>query len=285
VSKPVAVDTHHHFWRYVKGRDAWLDNREDFAQLRRDFLAPEFEAHLRASGVDRTVIVQAANTVEDTESMVATAKQFPFIAGIVGWLPLDDPKATEARLNLYADEPLIKGVRHLILIDPDPNWQVRPGVIESMGLLAERGYTWDSNAGTVAHLEQVVMLAERYPHLKQVIDHLGKPTIAAGLEQPWTSLMARIATYPNVFVKISGIGHVTSITDGGRVAFQPFVDHILERFGPQRVMLGSNWPVAELFGNFEQTWSTTLALLNGCSPIDRAQILGQSASRFYGLGL
>lgn len=277
------VDAHHHFWRYVRGREAWLDERADFAPLRRNFLGPDLAPHLRTNGVDRTVIVQASNSVEDTAFMVAAAKECPFIAGIVGWLPLDDPKATEKQLEIYVQDPKIKGVRHLILIDPDPNWGVRPKVIESMRLIAERGYTWDSNAGTPAHLEHVVMLAEKIPHLKQVIDHLGKPVVGEGMGQPWTALMTRVAAYPNVCVKLSGIGHLTTVADAAKNPLQPFVDHVIASFGAERVMIASNWPVSELWADYTQTWKATLAMLAPCSSRERDEILGRTAARFYGL--
>ena len=177
----------------IRGREPWIDRNPAYAALQRDYLGPALAAHLRATGVDRTVIIQASDTVEETGFMVACARDHPFIAGVVGWLPLDDPRATERQLAIYEADPIIVGFRHLIVFERDPDFCIRPTVIESLRLVAERGYTWDSNASTARHLEHVAVLAERIPALKQVIDHLGKPVFDQGLDQPWTTLMTRAA--------------------------------------------------------------------------------------------
>lgn len=279
------VDAHHHLWRYARGAKPWIDARDELAVLRRDFLAPELETYLRANGIDRTVIVQAADSVEDTAFMLEAARTCGFIAGVVGWAPLDDPAATARRLDLYAEERAIKGLRHLILFDPDPDWCVRPAVIESLRLVAERGYTWDSTATVPRDLEHVATLAEAIPQLKQVIDHLGKPAASAGIWEPWASLMARAASYPNVYVKLSGLANVATLANATAAEIQPYVDHVLEHFGAARVMIASNWPVSNLGAPFAATWNATLATIAGCTPLERADVLGGTANRFYGLGL
>jgi len=277
------VDAHHHLWRYRAGTRPWLDARAELAPLRRDFLGDELAAHLRANGIDRTVIVQAADSLEDTAFMLEAARAHPFVAGIVAWAPLDDPRATETQLERCAREPLVKGFRHLIIFDPDPDWCIRPTVIASLGLLAERGYTWDSTATIPAHLEHVAVIAERIPLLKQVIDHLGKPAATERRWEPWASLMARAATFPNVFVKLSGLANVATLANASSAEFAPYVNHVLECFGPQRVMIASNWPVSNLGAGYTETWNATRALIAGASDADRAEILGGTATRFYGL--
>jgi L-fuconolactonase len=277
------VDAHHHLWRYRAGTRPWLDARAELAPLRRDFLGADLAGELRANGIDRSVIIQAADTLEDTAFMIEAAHAHPFIAGIVGWAPLDDPRATEAQLDRYASEPRIKGFRHLIIFDPDPNWCVRPNVIASLRLVAERGYTWDSTATIPAHLEQVATIAEAIPNLKQVIDHLGKPAATEGLWEPWAALMARAATYPNVFVKLSGLANVATLANATGEQFGPYVDHVIEHFGPRRIMIASNWPVSNLGSPYAETWHATLALIARLPAADRTEILGNTAARFYNL--
>jgi L-fuconolactonase len=277
------VDAHHHLWRYRAGTRPWLDARPELAPLRRDFLGEELSEHLRANGIDRTVIVQAADTLDDTASMIEAAHAHPYVTGIVGWLPLDDPRATAAQLERYATEPRIKGFRHLIIFDPDPNWSVRPSVIDSLRLVAERGYTWDSTATIPVHLEQVATIAELIPQLKLVIDHLGKPAATEGLREPWSALMARAATYPNVYVKLSGLANVATLANATGAQFGPYVEHVLHHFGPRRVMIASNWPVSNLGSPYAQTWQATLALIETLPTADRAEILGGTATRFYNL--
>lgn len=279
------VDAHHHLWRYRTGTRPWLDARAELAVLRRDFLGDRLAEHLRANGIDRTVIIQAADTVDDTTFMIEAAHAHPFIAGIVAWAPLDDPRATEAQLERYAGEPRIKGFRHLIIFDPDPNWCLRPTVIASLRLVADRGYTWDSTATIPAHLEQVASIAKLIPNLKQVIDHLGKPAASEGLWEPWAGLMARAAAYPNVYVKLSGLANVATLANATAEQFGPYVDHVLEHFGPQRVMIASNWPVSNIGSPYDETWSATRALIARLPAADRAEILGGTATRFYNLPL
>lgn len=277
------VDAHHHLWRYRPGFKPWLDARDQLASLRRDFLGDELAELLRTNGVDRSVIIQAADSLEDTAFMVEAACAHPFITGIVAWAPLDDPRATEKQLDEFAKEPKIKGFRHLIIFEPDPDWNIRPKVLESLQLVAERGYTWDSTATIPRHLEHVSAVAEEIPHLKQVIDHLGKPAATEGTWEPWAALMARAASYPNVHVKLSGLSNVATLANASTEQFQPYVDHVLAHFGPQRVMMASNWPVSNLGADYAATWKQTVALIAHLDAAQRASVMGETAVRFYGL--
>ncbi|MBV8600964.1 MAG: amidohydrolase family protein [Candidatus Eremiobacteraeota bacterium] len=278
------VDAHHHLWRYKPGFKPWLEAREQMAPLRRDFLGDELDALARENGVDRTVIVQAGDNLEDTAFMVESARRHRFIGGVVGWAPLDDPRATERALDAYAGEPEVKGFRHMIIWEPDPDWLVRPSVLESLALVAERGYTWDSTATIVRHLEHANTVSERIPALKHVIDHLGKPAAAEGIWEPWASLMKRAAQHPNVYVKLSGILNVATLSNPTKAQLQPYVDYVIETFGPRRVMIGSNWPVSNLGADYKTTWAQTVAMLDGLSATERAAVMGETATGFYGLG-
>jgi len=202
---------------------------------------------------------------------------------VVAWAPLDDPHETEKALGVYAKAPKVRGFRHLIIWDPDPDWLVRPRVLESLGLLAECGYTWDATATIRQHLEHVITIAERIPNLKQVIDHLGKPAASEGIWEPWASLMRRAADYPNVYVKLSGFFNAATRANATREQFQPYVDHVLGYFGPQRVMIASNWPVSNLGANYRTTWTQSLELISGLDEQQRAAVLGETAKAFYSL--
>jgi L-fuconolactonase len=277
------VDAHHHLWRYKPGFKPWLEAREGVAPLRRDFLGGELQKLIAKNGVDVTVIIQAADSVDETAFMIECAHEHPFIAGIVGWAPLDDPNATEKTLSVYDREPKVKGLRHMIIWDPDPDWLVRPRVLESLRIVADRGYTWDSTATIARHLEHVSTVAERIPNLKQVIDHLGKPAAHEGTWQPWASLMERASKYPNVYVKLSGFFNAATLANATVEQYRPYVDHVFEHFGPERVMAASNWPVSNLGADYAATWGQTLALLAGLAEEQRAAVLGGTATRFYDL--
>ena len=277
------VDAHHHLWHYKPGFKAWLESREEAAALRRDFLADELEKLIRKNGIDRTVLIQAEDSLEESAFMIEAARQHPFIAGIVAWAPLDDPRATERTLDVYAKERKVKGLRHMFLWDPDLDWLVRPNVLDSLALVAERGYTWDSTATLARHLEHVGTVAARIPNLKHVINHLGKPPAIEGVWEPWASLMQRASQYPNVYVKLSALLKIEAPANVSNERFQPYVDHVLEHFGPERVMIASNWPVSNLFADYSTTWNQMLGFIDGLAEQHRVAVVGGTAHRFYNL--
>jgi L-fuconolactonase len=277
------VDAHHHLWRYHPGFKPWMEANENLAPLRRDFLGKELEKLIRQNGIDRTVIVQATDSLAESAFMIDCAHQFPFIAGVVAWAPLDIPQAAEEALEIYAKTPKVKGFRHLIIWDPDPDWLVRPGVLRSLALVAERGYTWDATATIPVHLEHVSTVAECVPNLKQVIDHLGKPAATEGRWEPWASSMRRASYFPNVSVKLSGFLNAATLANASQEQFAPYVEHVLTYFGPERVMMASNWPVSNLGADYLTTWKQTLALIAQLDAAGRAAVMGETATRFYGL--
>ena len=279
----MTVDAHHHLWRYKPGFKPWMEGREVMAPMRRDFLGRELEKLIKANGIDRTVIVQAGDNLADSAFMIDAAKEHTFIAGVVAWAPFDDPRAAEKAFDTYALAPKVKGFRHMIIWDPDPDWLIRPNVIESLKLAAERGYTWDSTATISRHLEHVATVAEKVPNLRHVIDHLGKPAATEGTWEPWASLMARAAQFPNVYVKLSGLLNVATLANASKDQFQPYVDHVVEHFTPERVMIASNWPVSNLAADYGTTWAQTVALIAGLDDAARAKIMGETAIRFYEL--
>ncbi len=279
----MVVDAHHHLWRYRPGFKAWLDGDERMAPLRRDFLGRDLKRLIQQNGIDRTVIVQAHDSLEESAFMIDCAHEHSFIGGVVAWAPMNDVRAAERALDAYDRSPKVKGFRHLIIWDPDEDWLVRPAVLESLALVAERGYTWDSTATTARHLEHVRTVSERIPSLMHVIDHLGKPAASRGEWEPWASLMRRASELPNVYVKLSGFLNAATLANATAEQFRPYVDFVLEHFGAQRVMIASNWPVCLLGADYTRTWSQTLDLIAGLDDAGRADVLGGTAARFYGL--
>jgi L-fuconolactonase len=279
----MVVDAHHHLWRYRPGFKAWLEGDDRMAPLRRDFLGNDLKQLISQNGVDRTVIVQAHDSLEESAFMIDCAHEHPFIGGVVAWAPLNDPRATEKALDAYDRSPKVKGFRHLIIWDPDEDWLVRPSVLQSLTLLADRGYTWDSTATTSRHLEHVYTVSERIPTLMHVIDHLGKPAAGRGEWDPWALLMRRASELPNVYIKLSGFLNAATLANATAEQFRPYVEFVLEHFGPERVMIASNWPVCLLGADYATTWSQTLDLIARLDDAGRAEVLGGTATRFYGL--
>lgn len=274
------VDSHQHFWNLEQVNYPWLV--PSYGPIYRTFEAPELEPLLQAAGIDKTVIVQAMNSYEDTDYMLQTAAAFDWVGGVVGWVPLDRPEEAAARLETYVRNPIFKGIRHLIHEEPDPDWVVRDEVIEGLKVLAGYGLTFDVVAVFPNHLKHVPTLAEKVPNLRMVIDHLAKPPIQAKGWEPWASQMARAAEYPQVYAKVSGLNTAAG-ADWSTDDLKPYIDFAMEQFGADRLMFGSDWPVAILAGDYAQVWQETNKALAVYSAAEQAAVLGGTAVKFYNL--
>jgi L-fuconolactonase len=217
--------------------------------------------------------------------MLETAALHPWVAGVVGWVPLQAPDEAAAMLAVYTKNPLFRGVRHLIHEEPDPDWVVQDSVIEGLKALASFGMTFDVVAVFPDHLKHVATLAEKVPNLKMVIDHLAKPPIQAGQWEPWASQLAEAAQYPNVYAKVSGLNTAADWHTWSAADIKPYIDFALETFGANRLMFGSDWPVANLAGGYQQVWTETNHAIAAYSAAEQAAILGGTAAAFYGLQL
>jgi L-fuconolactonase len=277
------IDSHQHFWNLETGSYAWPTAEQE--PIFRTFAPEELIPQLAAAGVDRTVLVQATDSYADTDAMLAQAETHDFIAAVVGWVPLDRPDEAAEALERYGRHPKFAGVRHLIHNDPDPDWVIREPVIEGLGLLAAAGLPFDVVAVLPRHLEHVPVLAERVPGLRLVIDHLAKPPIKERGWEPWASLIARAAEHPNVYAKVSGLNTAADAEAWSADDLRPYVEHALGAFGPDRLMFGSDWPVALLAGDYAKVWKETGVLLAGLADSDRDAVLGGTAARFYGIGV
>ncbi|GAB2950163.1 amidohydrolase family protein [Nonomuraea fastidiosa] len=275
------IDAHQHFWNLETGSYPWLT--PESGPIFRTFEPPELLPQLTAAGVDRTVLVQAMDSYEDTGAMLAQADAYDVIGAVVGWVPLLRPEEAAEALERYRRHPKFAGVRHLIHDEPDPDWVLQEPVIEGLKLLAAAGVPFDVVAVLPRHLEHVPVLAERVPGLRMVIDHLAKPPIKEKGWEPWASLLARAAECPDVYAKVSGLNTAADAETWTGEDLRPYVEHAIELFGPERLMFGSDWPVATLAGDYAKVWRETLVALSGLDEAGRAQVLGGTAARFYGM--
>lgn len=279
----LVIDAHQHLWDLENSSYSWLT--PEFGVINRTFDFSELEPQLQAYDVDRTVLVQAADSFEDTEAMLNVARRWARVAGVVGWAPLEDPADAAPAIERYSDQPIIVGVRHLMHDEPDPDWVVQPGVLASLGLLAEAGLTFDVVTKLPHHLEHVSTIARRHPNLRIVIDHLAKPPIANGELQPWRDLLATAALHPNVYAKLSGLNTAANWKSWSATDLQPYVDVALELFGPERLMFGGDWPVSILAGDYGMVIEAMRTTVGGLSPAEQEQVWGRTAATFYQLQL
>lgn len=279
------IDTHVHCWDLGRARYDWLDG--DGTLLNRNYAFSELQPEFQTAGIDQGVLVQAANNLEDTELMLETARTFPAIAGVVGWLPLEAPERVQRLLDeQFRQEPYFKGVRHLIHNEADARWLLREPVLDSLRILAAEGLPYDVVGISPEHLETVLEVAARIPGLRLMLDHLNQPPVAAKEAfGHWGELMTEVAQHTQIWCKISGLG--TTAGKGSAWTaddIKPYVAYVLERFGAARCVCGGDWPVSLLAAPYAKTWQVYREVIGGLLPSDQqTQVYRDNAMAFYNL--
>lgn len=280
------IDTHQHLWVPSERAYSWIT--PEFGPLYDDFTPERLAPEIPESGVTGSVLVQAADTYEDTFYMLDIATRYPLIQGLVGWIPFDRTDEARAALEVFTRSKYFKGVRNLThdysnpKYGSDDQWILRPEVLETLALVERAGLSLDYVAVSAAHIENVPVLAENLPTLKIVIDHFAKPDIANKVMEPWASLMAKAAESPNVYAKLSGL-NTASRADWTYEDWQPYVDHIINVYGADRVMMGGDWPVAILAGTYTSVWRAQVDVIAKYSQDQQEWLRSGTAKKFYSL--
>ncbi len=270
------IDSHHHFWKLDRGDYHWIT--DDISTLKRDYLPEHLAPQLAAAGVEKTVLVQAAETDEETDFILSLAKQHDFIAGVVGWVDMEQPNATDKLKRLESNSQLL-GIRPVMQDIEDTQWMLQPCLDSSFQWIIDNNKTFDALIKP-RHLNTLLTLLARYPEMPVVIDHGAKPDIANNQFQPWADEIAAIAANSNAYCKLSGL-----VTEAGEnVSFQalePYMTHLLNCFGADRLMWGSDWPVINLACDYNQWVQISQEFIGGLADNQQAAILGGTAEKFY----
>jgi len=266
------IDAHQHFWQVGRFDYPWMSS----GVLCRDYLPHDLAPIIQTN---RTVLVQASNSVAESKWLLELAHANSFIAGVVGWVDLSSPAA---QLDELCADPKFKGVRHLVESEPDDDWLVQPAVLDGLQQLSARGLSYDLLVHT-RHLKHVPRIAETCPDLSLVIDHLAKPPIARNEIDKWSQAFQPLARYPNISCKLSGLVTEANWSSWQTADLRPFVEVALESFGADRLMFGSDYPVCLLAATYDRVLDSFQEILQSLSDADRDKIFSQNAEKFYRL--
>lgn len=275
------MDAHLHVWDLAVRPQPWTVSTPE---LQRSFSLAEIQPALTVDRFDAVIVVQTLAVPEETTELLALAAREPVVAGVVGWADVTAPDLRTRLAGLAAalGGTSLVGIRHLVQDEPDPRWLCRRDVRRGLAALADAGLAFDLLIRP-HQLPAAVETAAELSQLRFVLDHGGKPDIAAGGLEPWASDIADLSLMPNVAVKLSGL-----VTEADHDAWtveqlRPYADVLIEAFGPDRIMFGSDWPVCLLATSYEVWVATATALMAGLTEAERQQIFGATAARWYRL--
>ena len=274
------IDSHHHLWNYSAAEYGWIS--PEMKVIRRDFLPSDLEPILHHFGIEGSVAVQARQTLEETSWLLDLAAKNEFLRGVVGWVPLVDGDRVRPHLERFAKHPKFKGVRHVVQDEADPRYILRPDFNQGIRALLEFKLRYDVLIFE-RHLPAAIEFVDRHPKQIFILDHIAKPRIKEKILAPWDRNIRELAKRPNLYCKLSGM-----VTEAGPQwtpkSLAPYIETVLNAFGPKRVMFGSDWPVMLLASDYERWFRTVSLAIARFSKTEQERIMGGTAVEAYGLG-
>ncbi|MBN1953166.1 MAG: amidohydrolase family protein [Bacteroidales bacterium] len=271
------LDAHQHFWKFNPAEYAWIDERMHI--LKRDFLPADLAPELASLHFDGTIAVQARQSLEETHWLLKLADENPFIRGVVGWVDLrsDEIEKQLEAISLYAK---LVGVRHVIHDEPDIDFMLGKEFIHGISLLKQYGLCYDLLLFP-DHLQNARQLVSMFPDQVFVLDHISKPLIKHQILSPWDELIQNFADLPNVYCKLSGMVTEANWQSWTPADFTPYLDVVFEAFGPDRLMIGSDWPVCMVAGDYGKVMGIVMKYLEKFDEEVRMKVLGENCRKVY----
>jgi L-fuconolactonase len=273
------IDAHHHYWHYTPEEYGWID--DSMQRIRRDFLPADLAATIAPVGFEGVVTVQARQTLEETEWLLSLAAGHDFMRGVVGWVPLVDPQI-RSHLERYAANPKLKAVRHVVQGEPDDQFILRADFNAGIATLRDFGLIYDILIFE-RHLPQTIQFVDCHPQQVFVLDHIAKPRIKENLLEPWRTNLRTVAQRENVYCKFSGLVTEADFTTWTPEQLRPYWETVLDAFGPDRLMFGSDWPVCLVASEYAQWFATVSDFACELSLTERDRFFGETATEAYRL--
>ncbi|HLW21395.1 MAG TPA: amidohydrolase family protein [Cyclobacteriaceae bacterium] len=273
------IDAHQHFWNYSPQKHSWINS--DMGILKKDFLPSDLLETYKENGVSGCVAIQAEQSEEETLFLLQLAEDYDFIKGVVGWLDLRSPDL-EDRIKYFRQFKKLKGLRHVVQDEPDPNFLLDPDFQKGLGLLEKYELTYDLLVYP-HQLNAAIQTVENFPNLKFVLDHIAKPPIKDQVIAPWEDAIGIIGSKKNAYCKISGMVTEASWTSWKVDDFVPYLDTVFRAFGIDRIMFGSDWPVCLLAGNYAQVLGLVKNYSSRLNVEEKNKLFYENAASFYGL--
>ncbi|WP_165747901.1 amidohydrolase family protein [Cellulophaga sp. Z1A5H] len=273
------IDSHQHFWVYDAKKHSWID--DSMSAIRKDFLPLELKKIYQENGIDGCVAIQTDQSLKETEFLLKLSAEHQFIKGVVGWVDLCSDKIEE-QLEVYSNVEKIKGFRHIVQAELDPDFLNQPNFTKGISALERYNFTYDILV--LPHqLGATLEFVKKFPNQKFIIDHIAKPNIKEDLFDEWASLMKEIAKCAHVYCKLSGMVTEADHNNWTPKQIEPYMDLVLNSFGTDRLLFGSDWPVCLAAGNYYKVKKLTTDFIAKCSPVEQRKIMGDNAMKFYNL--
>jgi L-fuconolactonase len=275
----IKIDTHQHFWKYNDRDYVWMTG--GMSKLRRNHLPTDLSLLLDRSGIKATVAVQARQSLEESTWLLQLADEFPFIRAVVGWVDLCSDRIVE-QLEEFARYPKFRGVRHVVHDEPDDNFMLRESFLKGLSQLKRFGLTYDLLLFP-RHLPVACEVVKRFPDQPFVLDHIAKPPVRAREIEPWARDLKQLAEFDNVFCKLSGLVTEAQWDSWEPRDFEPYLDIVLNAFGPRRLMIGSDWPVCTLAADYSSVIKLETDYIARLSDDEQHYILQANPIDFYSI--
>ena len=272
------IDSHQHYWHFNTADYGWMG--ENMSVIKRDFLPTDLLPELKSIDFDGSVAVQARQSLEETNWLLQLADEHPHIKGVVGWLDLQSEQAEE-QIAAFAKHPKAAGVRHVIHDEEDLDFMLRPAFIRGVQLLEKYDLAYDILIFPT-HLANTIEFVKQFSDKQTfVIDHIAKPLIKDVIVSPWKEDIVALAKFPNVYCKLSGMVTEADWNTWKPENIRPYLDVIMEAFGPERILIGSDWPVCLVAGKYSEVMQVVIDYISTFSEKEQALMLGENAAKAY----